>query len=270
MDPTRAAGRRRRAVRERSAGSVPIGSRRGGGTGWSARPRLSRGTAYNAWMVGSSLRIAVLFGGPSPEHDVSILTGLQAAHALSQESVVGAVHALYWTKTGSWLAVSPNSLEARAFADGPPDGGRRVELRRDPEGDSSPAVARHGAKAQTLEIDVAIVCCHGGPGEDGSLQGILDCAHVAYSGPGARRGGARHGQARDGRGPRGRRDADTAAAGARRGGHWAGVPRSLHRQAALRRLLDRHRRRAGLADGSGPPAGQRPSPAGRGRGALPG
>ncbi|MDQ1357412.1 MAG: D-ala D-ala ligase N-terminus, partial [Acidimicrobiaceae bacterium] len=27
---------------------------------------------------------AVLFGGPSPEHDVSILTGLQAAHTLSQ------------------------------------------------------------------------------------------------------------------------------------------------------------------------------------------
>lgn len=134
-------------------------------------------------MVGSSLRIAVLFGGPSPEHDVSILTGLQAAHALSQESVVGAVHALYWTKTGSWLAL-PNSLEARAFADGPPDGGRRVELVAGPGGGFIARGGWHGAKAQTLEIDAAIVCCHGGPGEDGSLQGILDCAHVAYSGPG--------------------------------------------------------------------------------------
>jgi len=40
---------------------------------------------------------AVLFGGPSPEHDVSILTGLQAARAL------GDVTGVYWSKdAGLW------------------------------------------------------------------------------------------------------------------------------------------------------------------------
>ncbi len=35
-------------------------------------------------------RPAVIFGGPSPEHDVSISTGLQVTH------VLGDCHALYW------------------------------------------------------------------------------------------------------------------------------------------------------------------------------
>lgn len=32
---------------------------------------------------GLPARVAVTYGGPSPEHDVSILTGLQAVHAVS-------------------------------------------------------------------------------------------------------------------------------------------------------------------------------------------
>ncbi len=135
-------------------------------------------------MAGSPLRVAVLFGGPSPEHDVSILTGLQAARALETESGIGTVHALYWTKAGSWLEVASAS-EARAFVDGPPEDARRVELRTGPDGGFVTRSGRHGSKVQVLGFDAAIICCHGGPGEDGTLQGMLDCAHVAYSGPSA-------------------------------------------------------------------------------------
>jgi D-alanine-D-alanine ligase len=134
-------------------------------------------------MAGLSFRVAVLFGGPSPEHDVSILTGLQTARALEAEAAVAAVHVLYWTKAGSWLEV-PGTLEASAFADGPPEG-RKIELVTGLEGGFVASGGRHGSRRQVLEIDAAIVCCHGGPGEDGSLQGALDCARVAYSGPSA-------------------------------------------------------------------------------------
>ena len=34
-----------------------------------------------------------------------------------------------------------------------------------------------------LEFEAALVCCHGGPGEDGTLQAALDLAGVTYSGP---------------------------------------------------------------------------------------
>jgi len=133
-------------------------------------------------VAAAPLRAAVLFGGPSPEHDVSVLTGLQAARTLNAEPAVGAVHALYWTKAGGWLEVA-SSLEARAFIDGSPEGGRQIELVTGPRGGFVTRPRWLGFRAEVLGIDAAIVCCHGGPGEDGSLQGILDCAHVAYSGP---------------------------------------------------------------------------------------
>ena len=47
----------------------------------------------------------VIFGGPSPEHDVSILTGLQAAQTLT-----GDVTAVYWDKLGSFWEVDPATL----------------------------------------------------------------------------------------------------------------------------------------------------------------
>src|SRR5580658_441828 len=63
--------------------------------------------------------IGVIFGGPSPEHDVSVLTGLQAARELARAGA--APRALYWTKVGEWHEVDP-TLEATGFLDGVPRG----------------------------------------------------------------------------------------------------------------------------------------------------
>ena len=71
------------------------------------------------------MTIGVAFGGPSPEHDISILTGLQVARLLADagQDVVG----LYWRKTGDWLAVPP-SAEAKDFLEPEPPGSRPIEL----------------------------------------------------------------------------------------------------------------------------------------------
>ena len=70
--------------------------------------------------------IGVVFGGPSPEHDISILTGLLALRELEQagRDVIG----LYWTKSGVFVAV-PRGVEAEAFVDGVPAGSEQLELR---------------------------------------------------------------------------------------------------------------------------------------------
>ena len=110
---------------------------------------------------------AVLFGGPSPEHDVSVLTGLQAARAL------GDVTGVYWAKDGRFWEVDAD-LEAGAFAEGVPRKAGPLRLQ-----------AGEGllGKRRPLELSAVVNCCHGGPGEDGSVQAALDLAGVAYTGP---------------------------------------------------------------------------------------
>ncbi len=39
-------------------------------------------------------------------------------------------------------------------------------------------------RTRPLPIDAVVNCCHGGPGEDGTLQAALDLVGVAYTGPG--------------------------------------------------------------------------------------
>jgi D-alanine-D-alanine ligase len=124
--------------------------------------------------------IGVAFGGPSPEHDISILTGLQVARLLSDggSDVVG----LYWRKTGDWVAVAP-SAEARDFLDPEPKGSRPIELVA--SGSDAGFVERKRlGKAAPLEVDVVVNCCHGGPGENGTLAALLTAAGIACTGPG--------------------------------------------------------------------------------------
>jgi D-alanine-D-alanine ligase len=123
--------------------------------------------------------VAVIFGGPSPEHDVSVLTGLQAARGLAGAGAP--VRCLYWSKTGDWYEVDA-TLEAESFLEGVPKGATRLSFVAGPGGGFSEPGGRLG-KAKQVEFDVALVCCHGGPGEDGTLQAALDLTGIRYAGP---------------------------------------------------------------------------------------
>lgn len=125
---------------------------------------------------------AVIFGGPSPEHDVSILTGLQAARALAGRGPDQAPLALYWSKTGAWFQVDP-LLEGKDFADGVPKARAGLRLVTGPGGGFVATGRAPWGRERPLEIDAAVNCCHGGPGEDGTLQAALDLAGVPYTGP---------------------------------------------------------------------------------------
>lgn len=115
-------------------------------------------------------RSAVLFGGPSDEHDISVLTGLQVARALDD------IEAIYWSKSGEWYSVAPE-LEAGDFVEGAPRKSKELTF-----------VASPGQgfvqKRKPLELDAVLIACHGGPGEDGTLQGLLDLVGLRYTGPG--------------------------------------------------------------------------------------
>jgi D-alanine-D-alanine ligase len=130
-------------------------------------------------------KVGVIFGGPSPEHDVSILTGLQAARALVQAGRgTSSVEAIYWTKGERFVSVDP-TLEAAAFVDGPPKDARELRFVAQPGGGffSTKQGVLGGGKERRLELEALVNCCHGGPGEDGTLQAALDMAGVPYTGP---------------------------------------------------------------------------------------
>ncbi len=125
--------------------------------------------------------VAVIFGGPSPEHDVSVLTGLQACRGLAADPATSnPVRALFWAKTGEWYEVDPG-LEAEAFVQGVPRDARSLQFSVAPGGGFVES-GRLG-RSRPVTVDAAVVCCHGGPGEDGTLQAALDLAGIAYAGP---------------------------------------------------------------------------------------
>ncbi|MGI8707525.1 MAG: D-alanine--D-alanine ligase family protein [Actinomycetota bacterium] len=119
--------------------------------------------------------VAVICGGPSPEHDISILTGLQVARLL--QGGPHRVTIIYWTRSGAWQAV-PNNLEGSDFTAGPVRGATVLGFGI-PGGFSE--VGRFREKS--LSLDVALNCCHGGPGEDGTLGAMLELAGIRVSGP---------------------------------------------------------------------------------------
>lgn len=120
--------------------------------------------------------VGVTFGGPSAEHDISILTGLQAARALHETGVE--VCCLYWTKTGRWKRV-PVDAEAAQFLEPEVEGASDVELAV-PGGFAE----RRRRRSVPLDLRAVLNCCHGGPGEDGSLAALLALAGLKVTGPG--------------------------------------------------------------------------------------
>ena len=118
------------------------------------------------------MRIAVLMGGTSDEREVSLSSGAQVAQALRE-----AGHDVVAVDTTR--GALPREEEARLLVEGvrvaPPahgdldvlDEGHTVALTRDPS---------------LGEVEIFFLALHGGSGEDGTIQSLLDAAGVAYTG----------------------------------------------------------------------------------------
>ena len=125
-------------------------------------------------------QVAVLFGGPAPEHDVSILTGLQASRELAAAGAVAPRDPL--VEVGCVHERGAHPRGRRASSTARPRAPRPLQPRARPRG----RLLRGGrlGRARAASSSTPSICCtHGGPGEDGTLQGALDLAGVAYAGP---------------------------------------------------------------------------------------
>ncbi len=115
-------------------------------------------------------RLGVIFGSRSVEHEVSIITACQLMKNADREKYN--VIALYVDKKGNWwTGEKTTTIEGYKNQNlENPSGFEKYNFSPNPEID-------HG-------IDVAIVCCHGTLGEDGTIQGLLELAGIPYQGPG--------------------------------------------------------------------------------------
>ncbi|KKK06232.1 D-alanine--D-alanine ligase family protein [Micromonospora sp. HK10] len=141
-------------------------------------------------MSGAAVRIGVLFGGPSAEHEVSCASALGVARALAERG--HQVVALGIDRDGT-LRLVPEPVLAghlasvaagRAIDDRLPVTGPPVELRRGSRAGTVAVTAADAPASRYVELDVAFPVLHGPYGEDGVVQGLLESLGVPYVGCG--------------------------------------------------------------------------------------
>jgi len=128
------------------------------------------------------LRIGVVFGGRSGEHEVSLRSARSVIDALDPARYE--VVPIGITKAGRWIAGDVAALEA-----GSPTTGRAATLLPEPSEAALLAIdAAKGASPAGLsvisELDVVFPVLHGPFGEDGTVQGLLELAGLPYVGAG--------------------------------------------------------------------------------------
>src|SRR5689334_78228 len=130
--------------------------------------------------------IAVIFGGRSTEHDVSVMTALASVIKPLELTKQYKVEAVYIAKDGSWFW-DDKLKDIRLYQKGGIDEFMRkapkVHLLFD-NGLTLVKSSQLAGRKQYKKIDVVFPAMHGTHGEDGELMGILEMANVPYVGCG--------------------------------------------------------------------------------------
>lgn len=131
--------------------------------------------------------IAVLFGGKSPEHEVSIITGIQVLLALNKSKYD--VLPIYVTKEGQWVLGDNTFFNPETFKDPNKATEGKQFLYQTPDPNISLLERRFSflnifESLRKLHIDVFFPAFHGRYGEDGAIQGVFEMSGAAYVGCG--------------------------------------------------------------------------------------
>ena len=124
--------------------------------------------------MSARMRLAVLFGGQSPEHEISVISARAIMREADRERFE--VVPLGITRGGEWLT----EQETRdRLAHGEADGTNTLG-----EEPGRGLLARAEAVAALASVDVVFPIVHGRNGEDGTLQGLLELSGTPYVGAG--------------------------------------------------------------------------------------
>lgn len=133
--------------------------------------------------------VALFYGGPSPEHDVSVITALQVMHAIDQQRFE--VLLVYISPDGRWFVGDALKDRANYVFDVESikqltpvtlDVNRADAMKRAGRLRSISGGLFGGAGKIVAEFDVVIPAFHGLYGEDGHFQGLMEFAGIPYAG----------------------------------------------------------------------------------------
>ena len=131
------------------------------------------------------MRVGVIYGGRSGEHEVSLRSAASVIAALDPKRYEVVPVAI--SKAGRWLS-GPDSLaqleKAQQTLSAAPDRGREVTIAPDPTRRSLIPLGAAPAGRAPRPLDVVFPVLHGTYGEDGTIQGLLELADLPYVGAG--------------------------------------------------------------------------------------
>lgn len=130
------------------------------------------------------IRLGVIYGGPSVEHEIAIISAVQAMAAADESKYQ--VVPIYISKEGLWYSGEElKDMSAYADLSGLKSRLKRVYMKAD-RGEHKLIAKGKGffAKDEEIALDVMLPVMHGAHGEDGCLQGFLEMLNIPYAGPG--------------------------------------------------------------------------------------
>jgi len=129
-------------------------------------------------------RVAIVFGGRSPEHGISCVSAGSVLAALDPDEFE--VIPVGITRAGNWVLTSgdPASLAitARRLPEITSAAGAAVVLNTDPTGSGLLVLDPTEGPRALADVDVVFPVLHGAYGEDGTIQGMLEMAGIPYVG----------------------------------------------------------------------------------------
>lgn len=144
---------------------------------------IDKPMSQNKTANSSKKRVAVFFGGRSPEHDVSVVTGLQVLQSIDTSEYE--TIPVYISPDGAWLTGDVLRKRENFMLDAATLS-QTIEVTLDVHGGRGgkliPKKTGFFGKGKAIDFDVALPAFHGLIGEDGNLQGLFELANVPYTG----------------------------------------------------------------------------------------
>lgn len=130
------------------------------------------------------IRLALVYGGMSGEHSISLVTAASVMRALDMDAYD--VTTIGIRKDGTWVpgASDPSELEALGFQGEVPESDRHIVLGMNDRTFYVAPTHGSGALEKYAEVDVVFPLLHGPFGEDGTIQGMFEMAQIPYVGCG--------------------------------------------------------------------------------------